>query len=341
MLARLLTLLALAAVAVVPAAQSAPFATPTGLRAFLLKADEPITDTFPRTPSFAWAPYDNAVRYDFELATSKTFDESTIVWSTSSRAKPLQVPVVAIPVALPWMTGNPYALYVHVRARTPSGLTKWSTPFGFNMTWKSLPQNIVPDIPGLVRWQPVEGATSYDVWFVNAGKVITTTTNVADEREYYSFHQDPLWTGSIQWRVRAVRQLYGSIPNGLPVVTVGPWSQTFVATNPQASTGSMTLIETGIGRGHDHRPARAAPPHPGVCLQRRHGRERPDRAALPRLRRDRPAVREHRLHGRSRRQPGVRTPDERPPRPPRDACRRHGSPVCVPGGRKPGGHVHR
>ena len=47
-------------------------AAPTGLHGFLLRADEPAVDTFPRTPSFAWTPYDRAQSYDFQLATSKT-----------------------------------------------------------------------------------------------------------------------------------------------------------------------------------------------------------------------------------------------------------------------------
>ena len=241
---RLLTLLALAAFASVPAAQTATPSAPTGLRAFLLRADEPVLDTFPRTPSFAWTPYDRAKSYDFEVATSKSFDHSSIVWSTDSRKAALQVPAVSIPVSLPWMTGSPYALYAHVRAHTRTGITKWSAPFGFNMRWNALQQQLLPSIPGLVRWKPVEGATSYQVWFVDIGKVITTATNVADEREYYSFHQDTPWIGTVQWRVRAVRELYGSLPNGLPIVSVGPWSQTFVSTNPAVTTGPIALVES-------------------------------------------------------------------------------------------------
>src|SRR5207302_398998 len=148
-------LLSVAAVGFVPAAQTAPPTAPSGLRAFLLRADEPVLDAFPRTPSFAWAPYENARTYDFELATSKNFDDSTIVWSTAQRARALQVPAIAIPVALPWMNGNPYALYAHIRAHTATGVTRWSTPFGFNMRWNALPQQLLPDIPGLVRWTPV------------------------------------------------------------------------------------------------------------------------------------------------------------------------------------------
>jgi hypothetical protein len=240
----LIPLLALAAIAFVPAAQTATAGGPSGLRGFLLRADESVTDAFPRTPSFAWNPYPRAKSYDFELSTSRSFDESSIVWSTVGRKTPLTVPAIAIPVALPWMTGDPYALYAHVRARTGSGVSAWSAPFGFNMRWKTLPEQSVPSIPGLVRWKPIEGATSYEVWFVDVGKVITTSTNVADEREYYSFHPDPQWSGVVQWRVRAVRKLYGSLPNGLPIVSTGPWSPTFVSANPAPSNGPITLLES-------------------------------------------------------------------------------------------------
>lgn len=245
MFTRLLFLLVLAAAVVVPSAQTAPLPAPTGMHPFLLRADEQVTDRFPRTPSFAWNPYDGAQSYDFELATNKTFDESSIVWSTASRSTPLTVPEVAISLALPWMTGNPYALYVHVRARTASGLSRWSTPFGFNMRSDGSPESITPDIPGLARWRPVEGATSYQVWFVDAGKPpISTATNVVDEREYYTFHPDADHTSTVMWRVRAVREVYGSLPNGLPRTTYGPWSATFVSTNPPVTNGPITLNQS-------------------------------------------------------------------------------------------------
>jgi hypothetical protein len=245
MFLRSLIVLALAAVLYVPAAaESASRAAPTGVRAFLLRTDEPIVTTFPRTPSFSWAPFEGAQSYEVQVATSRKFAESTIVWSTEGRSQPLQVPAVTLPIALPWMTGTPYALYTRVRAQTPSGVTRWSAPFGFNMRWKSVPEQLLPTIPGLIRWKPVEGATSYEVWFVDAKKVITTTTNVADQREYFTFHPTPQWTQTVQWRVRAVRKLYGGLPNGLPVVSYGPWSETFVSTNPPLAGGPLTLVET-------------------------------------------------------------------------------------------------
>jgi hypothetical protein len=239
-----LPLLALASISFAPTAQTATPAGPTGLHAFLLRTDEPVVHAFARTPSFAWKPYARAKSYDFQLATGTSFDDGTIVWSTDSRKTPLPVPLVSLPVSLPWTVGSPYALYARVRAHLASGVTRWSTPFGFNMRWDALPEQILPTVPGLVHWKPIDGATSYEVWFVDVGKVITTTTNVADEREYYTFHQDPQWTGTVQWRVRAVRQLYGSLPTGLPSVSVGPWSETFVASNPPVTTGPMSLLQS-------------------------------------------------------------------------------------------------
>ena len=341
MLARIGILLALATVALVPAAQSAVPSGPTGLRAFLLRADEPALDTFPRTPSFEWAPYQRATSYDFELATSKTFDDRTVVWSTSSRKTPLRVPAVAIPTALPWMTGNPYALYAHVRAHVGSRVTRWSTPFGFNMRWKAEPEQILPDTPGLVRWTPVEGATSYEVWFVDPGKVVSTSTNVADEREYYSFHSDPLWSGTVQWRVRAVRTLYGSLPTGLPVVTYGPWSQTFVSSNPPVTTGPISLLETASDVVGSQANAGGAQPDALFRLQRRHRDERVSGTSVPRLRRHRPPVRERRFHGRGRRQSRLRAAHQRAARPPELDRRSHQGTELLPRRRRAGRHLLR
>ena len=98
-----------------------PPATPSALRPFLLSPGEAPAHTFPRTPSFAWNPVRNAGFYEFELATSDTFNEGQIVFATNT----LKAPTVSIPVALPWLTGRPYALYAHVRAIAPSGATKW------------------------------------------------------------------------------------------------------------------------------------------------------------------------------------------------------------------------
>jgi hypothetical protein len=223
---------------------------PRALKAFLLRASDQPTRTFSRTPSFSWAPVPGALRYEFELATSRTFADSGTIWTNTT----LKSPVASVPISLPWMTGQPYSLYAHVRAVTRKGATPWSAPYGFNMRWTTLP---TPEAsyPGLLRWTPVSGANRYQVWLLDPGtagsgscatctKIFDTLTNVADEREYYTFHQDASWSGSVHWRIRAVRTLYGSIQNGLPSVTYGPWSPVYTSSNPAFAHGPLTDLGT-------------------------------------------------------------------------------------------------
>ena len=215
---------------------------PGGLHAFLLRADEPIIRTFPRTPSFAWNPVQRAGgHYQFQLATSQSFEDSSIVF----KADRLQIPAVVIPRQLPWMTGSPYALWAQVRWITNNGLqaTRWSKPFGFNMRW--LAQDVPSALPaplGLVRWKPVEGATAYEVLYPDLipAKSFLTTTNVADEREFFTFH-NALGVGTIHWRVRAIRNVTPGegATNGLPAVSYGPWSPTFATINPPLTNAAV------------------------------------------------------------------------------------------------------
>src|SRR5262245_51183754 len=195
--------LAVLGTAFATSAAAAPPGAPTGLRGFELRPNEVPTHTFSRTPAFAWNPVRGASCYEFELATSRTFDGSSVFWSNvatgpgsgkfcrsvtitapasedqaaegegsesasapttvSTRIAPIRIPATSINLVLPWFTGKPYALYAHVRAVTTQGATAWSRPFGFNMLWESTPVPLASK-PGLVRWAPVEGATAYDVW---------------------------------------------------------------------------------------------------------------------------------------------------------------------------------
>jgi hypothetical protein len=244
---------------------TAPPAAPANLTAFLLRSTEPETHSFPRTPSFAWTPVRRAARYELELATNQGFAEGNVLWSEDK----LRQPVAAIPLQLPWMVGKPYALWVHVRAIGKDGkVSPWSAPFGFNMRWRDsdVPQKL-PAPPGLVRWAPVEGATAYDVLYpdIAAAKAFQTTTNVADEREFYTFHDSYAWTVPIHWRVRAVRFVDATIAakNGLPRVSYGPWSPLFTSVNPPASLGpltpNVTVSDEYVKAGETARPHELTP----------------------------------------------------------------------------------
>lgn len=218
--------------AIAPVADAA-VAAPARLKPFLLRADEPAARVFPRTPSFAWRPVRGAKRYEFELATRSTFTDGSIIWVGTAK-----MPTVAIPLALPWMTGTPYSLWARVRAVTAKGVSRWTSPYGFNTRWANTPR-AQPSPAGLMRWSPVEGATGYNVWLLAPNKVIATKTNVADEREIWSFHQDPAITGVVRWRVRAVRTKVGNSANGIPSVSYGPWSPVFVELNTPLAASQL------------------------------------------------------------------------------------------------------
>jgi hypothetical protein len=223
-------------------------AAPTGLHGFLLRPGDAPSRTFARTPSFAWSPVRGASCYELRLATSRSFEDSTIVWSNvagggnagrSCRGpRAITIPATSLDVTLPWFTGQPYALYAQIRAITTRGATSWSAPYGFNMQWSERPVPMATK-PGLIRWTPVEGATSYEVWYPDIRRSFRTHTNVADMREFYAFHDDPAWWATVRWRVRAVRQVRGSIPNGLPAVSYGPWSPLYATKNPDLAPGKL------------------------------------------------------------------------------------------------------
>ncbi len=233
--------LAAPAVAGSSAASVSGTTSPRGLKAFLLRADEQGGHTFSRTPSFAWQPARGAQSYEFELATSQRFADNAIVYSETG----LKSPVESVPIALPWSSGKDYSLYAHVRAITRTGATAWSQPYGFAMRWTSVPQPLLPGYPGLLRWTTVPGATAYQVWEIDTGKIFTTLTNVADEREYYTFHQDPAWISTVHWRVRAIRNVpVATTPNGMPITKYGPWSSIYTSVNPPFAVGPLAATGT-------------------------------------------------------------------------------------------------
>jgi hypothetical protein len=238
-----LSLLVLAPAA--EAAQPVRGAAPANLHGFLLRADEPPDNTFPRSPSFAWNPVAGAIRYQFQLATSSSFRESGIVYSATG----LTTPVAALTVTLPWITGNPHALFARVRAVKRGSTTPWSAPYGFDMEPGPAPKPVASE-PGLLRWTPTEGADGYQIWFVDINiptpKMEIVFTNVLDEREFYTFHRSSAWTGTVRWRIRALRadNEKSARQNGLPAIGYGPWSPVYSSTNSAYQGGPIKLGHT-------------------------------------------------------------------------------------------------
>lgn len=261
-----------AALAVIPSAAahvdasgstSRAVSAPTGLHAFLLSPSEQPLRYYPRTPSFSWSPVAaQGGTYDFSLATSRSFGDASVLFTYSK----LRVPAVAVAHQLPWMTGQPYALWARVRWESANGrvVTPWSKPFGFNMRWADgdVPAQ-QPSPVGLVRWAPVEGATRYQVLYTDFHPSVSfeTTTNVADEREYFTLHQDLGWGATIHWRVRAIRFIDDKdvLKNGLPRASYGPWSPTFATVNPGKFIGQLAPTDTISDAWDQH--GQAATPH--------------------------------------------------------------------------------
>jgi hypothetical protein len=235
--ARIASLLALAVFAATATTSSAALSSPSGLHGFLLRADESARTSFTRTPSFAWNPVPGARTYQFQLSLSSTFRDNGIVYNDGT----LRTPVSAPTLTLPWISD---AIYARVRADLGTDSTPWSAPFRFDVTPPS-PPSPLPSYPGVLRWTPTEGADGYQVWLIDIGKMEFVRTNVMDEREFYTFHQGQQWTGTVRWRVRAVRgDQFKQRVNGLPVAQTAAWSSIYSSSNAPLTTGPIKLIGT-------------------------------------------------------------------------------------------------
>ena len=242
---------------------------PAGLRAFVYRADEAVKadHTYAQMPAFAWNAVRGAAHYELQIATSRSFVQSTSVYDNAS----LAVPVASVQLQLPWMTGKPFALWARVRDVSGGRTSAWSAPFGFNTAWQQVPQQ-EPAPEGLIRWTPVEGATSYQVWYLNlpAGYAsrFSTFTNVADEREYWTLH--PADAAVIRWRVRAVRLVQsGSLPDGIAVTSYGPYSPVYTTTNPTTlPQGPITGVAADSDDRVDAGQATGASADAGLRLDR-------------------------------------------------------------------------
>jgi hypothetical protein len=249
-----LTMIALALGAGSAAARTAALDTPSGLHAFLLRTDEPSSTSFNRTPSFSWNPVSGATTYQFQLSTSSSFRDNGIIYADHRLTSPVAAPAVT----LPWITGNPHSLYARVRAVTQTTTGPWSPAFGFDVV-PPPPPTPLPSYPGLIRWTPVPGATGYQIWLIDANKMEVVYSNVLDEREFYTLHQSSAWTGTVRWRIRALRSdTYNQRINQIPVSTFGAWSPVYSSSNSATSGGPIQLrgtVADVYSNGSDSAPA--------------------------------------------------------------------------------------
>ena len=109
------------------------------------------------------------------------------------------------------------------------------------MRWPTLPTPIETH-PGLLRWTPVEGATGYTVWYLfptAPSKKFTVYTNVADQREWYTFHQGARSPASSSGASARFGVSTASSRTGSPPSRYGPWSPIYTTKNPAFATGAL------------------------------------------------------------------------------------------------------
>src|SRR5262245_34846964 len=217
------------------AARSQTLAAPSRLQAFQLRVGDAKAASFSRTPSFAWNPVRGAVRYQFELSATKRFRAgNAVIWS----GKPVITPATAVPVSLPWLKNRP--LFWRVRAFGGGAVSGWSTSAAFRLRADAAPSRL-GSRAGYVRWSSVAGANGYEVSFPNLGKVVSTTSTVADLRDYAGAGAPP----KVIWRVRAVRNLRGSDKRMLPARSFGPWSRTYASHVAAGAPKALTTVFAG------------------------------------------------------------------------------------------------
>ena len=169
------------------AAPSAASTAPQGLHAFLFRADEPA-----RAHVRAHARRSRGLRFPAPSTTSSSSRRATRSARTrSSTARRRLTSPVAAPPLTPAVDHRHAVLALRAGARGDQGRRRrrGAKPFGFDMR-RAERADAAPSDPGLLRWTPVDGATRYQVWLIDADEDgVRRSTNVLDEREFYTFHQ--------------------------------------------------------------------------------------------------------------------------------------------------------
>ena len=170
--------------------ERASLSAPQGLKPFLLRADEAPATPSPAPPRSRGRRCAALRRYEFQLAKSPDFDESSMLYSTSLKSPAGHDSAGAAVDDAATRTPPTRAC-----ARGRRAASRLDEAVRLQRRVGRPAEAILPSQPGLARWTPVPGATSYHVWFTDIGKVVATRTNAVDEREFYAFHGVPAFTG--------------------------------------------------------------------------------------------------------------------------------------------------
>ena len=278
---RIASLLALAVFAATATTSSAAVSSPNGLHGFLLRADEPATSAFSRTPSFAWNPVPGARTYQFQLSTSNTFRDNGVLYNNAT----LTSPVAAPNLTLPWITGTPHALYARVRAdHRHRHDARGARPFGFDIVppppptpLAELPRRAPLDadrgrrrLPGLADRHRQDGVRPHER--PRRARVLHVPPEPAVDRDACAGACAPFAAISST-----------SALNGIPVSHYGAWSPVYSSSNPAMSSGPITLIGTVSDVFSDGSAELArAPDDAGLHVEREPDAVRHGDRALPR-----------------------------------------------------------
>ena len=312
---RIAALLALAVFAATATTSSAAVSSPTGLHGFLLRADEPATSSFSRTPSFAWTPVPGA-----RTLPVPDLDEQHL----PRQRRPLQ----QRDADEPRRRAEPDAAVDHGHAARPLRArsrrrrhrprTPWSAPSA-STSRRPPPPTPLPSYPGLLRWTPTDGR----------GRV----PGLADRRtrqDRVRPHERPRRARVLHVpsepavdRQRALARARAARRRVQPAAqrharsrTTARGARSTVSSNPAMTGGPITLIGTVSDVFSDGSPS--SPAHqlmPAFMWSGNQTLVRHGRRALPRRGLHRQHVPEPRLHRRRRRQPRVGAAARRPARP--------------------------
>ena len=201
--------------AVAGAAQRAPHVRQAARRAAPARSSR--RARYSRTPSFAWAPVRGATHYEFELSTSDRFRaDNGLVWSSKNAADALR------PRFRSRCRGSPAIPRRCTGVSAPSAAARsrrGASRQPFSMRWSSVPSEWRPAADRRPTCRVTSagtlstGATGYQVWFVNAAQGRGSLDDHERGRRARVLHVARRVRLEVEWRVRAVRRVYGKTPN--------------------------------------------------------------------------------------------------------------------------------